>query len=171
MTTPLGATVGTGQLAPFGRGRQSLKESVWYTGWLLTFLATGEDTQGRFALIEGVTRKGNAPPPHIHRREDETFYILEGEMTASVGSQTIKGTPGTLIFAPRNIVHSFEINSEQIRMLILLTPAGLEGYFKECSVPAPAITLPPPAEVPYGDLQKLQAVGSKYGIEGASPRS
>ena len=121
MATPLGATEGTKVLTAFGRGRQSLKESVWYSGHLLTFLATGEDTQGRFALIEIVGRKGNVPPPHIHHREDETFYILEGEMTASVSGQTIKGTPGTVIFLPRNVVHSFEIESEQMRMLVLLT--------------------------------------------------
>jgi quercetin dioxygenase-like cupin family protein len=157
-------------LVPFVRGRQSLKESVWYTGWLLTFLATGEDTQGRFALIEGLTRKGNVPPPHIHHREDESFYILEGEMTASIGSQFIYGTPGTMIFAPRNVVHSFEIHSEQLRVLLLLTPAGLEGYFKECSVPAPAMTLPPPAEVQYRDIEKLIAVGARYGVEGVSQR-
>src|SRR5262245_2263212 len=132
----------------FGRGRQSLDRSVWYSGHLMTFLATAEDTQGQFALIEAVARKGNVPPPHIHHREDETFYILEGEMTMTVADQKIRGTPGSVIFAPRGIVHSFEINSEQIRMMVLLTPAGLEGYFKECSVPAPAMTMPPPAEVP-----------------------
>ncbi|MGH9430659.1 MAG: cupin domain-containing protein [Terriglobia bacterium] len=165
MATPLGATAGPEQLSGFGRKRQSLEDSVWYTGWLLTFLATGEQTQGRFALIEAVTRKGNAPPPHIHRREEESFYILEGEMTVSVGGQTIKGTPGTVIVLPRNLAHSFKIESEQIRMLMLLTPVGLEGYFKECSVPAPAMTLPAPSEVPYGELQKLIAVATKYGIE------
>jgi quercetin dioxygenase-like cupin family protein len=169
MKSPVNATVATGQLAPFGRGRQSLKESVWYSGWLLTFLATGEDTQGRFSLIEGVARKGNVPPAHIHHREDETFYIVEGEMTATVGGQKIKGTSGSVIFAPRGIVHSFEINSEQMRMLVLLTPAGLEGYFKECSVPAPAMTMPPPAEVPYSDMQKLLDVGTKYGLEWVLP--
>ena len=170
MPLPLNATVATGQLAPFGRGRQSLKESVWYSGWLLTFLATGEDTQGRFALIEGVARKGNVPPPHIHHREDETFYIVEGEMTVTVGGQQIKGRPGSVLFAPRGIVHSLEINSEQMRMLVLLTPAGGEGYFKECSMPAPAMTLPPPAEVPYSEIEKLLAVGAKYGIEFVLPK-
>jgi quercetin dioxygenase-like cupin family protein len=154
----------------FGRGRQSLDWSVWYSGHLLTFLATGEDNQGRFALIEVLGRKGNVPPPHIHHREDETFYILEGEMTASVGGRTIKGTPGTAIFLPRDVVHSFEIESEQMRMLVLLTPAGGEGYFKECSVPAPTMTLPPPPEVSYGEIEKLLAVGAKYGIEFVLPK-
>lgn len=170
MATPLGSTVGTELLNAFGRGRHSLKDSVWYTGWLLTFLATGEETQGRFALIEAVARKGNVPPQHTHRREEETIYVLEGEMTASVGGQTIEGTPGTLIVLPRNIAHSFAIESEQIRMLILLTPAGLEGFFKECSVPAPAMTLPPPVEVPYSEIEKLLAVGAKYGIEFGLPK-
>ena len=170
MRASLSSTVETEQLSAFGRGRQSLKESAWYSGHLLTFLATGKDTQGRYALIEMVGRKGNVPPPHIHHREDETFYILEGEMTASVGGQTIKGTPGTMIFLPRNVLHSFEIESEQMRMLVLLTPAGLEGYFQECSVSAPAITLPPPAEVPYSEIQKMMHVAAKYGLEFVLPK-
>ena len=170
MTTPLSATAGIEQLTAFSRSRQSLKESVWYSGHLLTFLATGKDTQGQFALLEFVAKKGNAPPPHIHRREDEIFYILEGEMTFSVGDQTIKATPGTLIFLPRDVMHSFQIESEQGRVLVLLTPAGLEGYFQECSVPAPAMTLPPPAELPYSEIQKLITVGAKYGLEFVLPK-
>jgi quercetin dioxygenase-like cupin family protein len=137
---------------------------------LLTFLATGDQTQGRFALIEALTRKGNCPPRHIHRNEDESFYILEGEITALIGDQTIRGTPGTLIFGPRGVPHSFEIHSEQVRMLLLLTAAGLEGYFKQFCTPAAALTLPPPAEIPYADIQNLIAVASKYGIVNVPPK-
>jgi quercetin dioxygenase-like cupin family protein len=153
----------------FGRGRQSLGQSVWYSGWLMTFLATGEDTRGQFALIEAVARKGNVPPPHIHHREDETYYVLEGELTVSVGDRTIKATQGTMVFLPRDVVHSFVIDSEQVRMLVLATPAGMEGYFKECSVPAPAVTLPPPAETPYSEIPKMLAVAPKFGIEFVLP--
>ena len=153
-----------------GRGRQSLDRSVWYNGSLMTFLATGEDTEGRFALIEAVSRKGNAPPPHIHHREDETFYVLEGEITVSVGDRTIKATPGTMVFLPRGVAHSFAIESEQLRMLILATPAGLEGWFKQFSVPAPAMTLPPPAETPYSEIQKMLAAAPDYGLEFVLPK-
>jgi mannose-6-phosphate isomerase-like protein (cupin superfamily) len=66
----------------FDRGRQSLDHSFWYNGSLMTFLTTGEDTQGQFALIEAVS--------HIHRREDEIFYVLEGELAVSVGGRTMK---------------------------------------------------------------------------------
>jgi quercetin dioxygenase-like cupin family protein len=169
MTRPLSTTAGAGLPAPFGRGPGSLNDSFWYTGWLLTFLATGDQTQGRLALIDALTRKGNCPPRHIHHNEDESFYILEGEITAWIGNQTIRGAAGTLIFGPRGVPHSFEIHSDQVRMLILLTPAGLEAYFKQFCTPALALTLPPPAEVPYAEVQKLIAVASKYGIENVPP--
>ena len=170
MATQVTEKLGTKDPIAFGRGRQSLERSVWYSGWLLTFLATGEDTRGQFALQEQVGRKGNVPPPHIHHREDETFYVLEGEMTFSIGDRTIKATPGTMVFAPRDIVHSFTIDSEQVRILVLNTPAGVEGFFKECSVPAPSMTLPPPAETPYGEIQKMMAVMPKYGLEIVMPK-
>ena len=154
----------------FGRGRQSLEHSVWYTGWLVTFLATGEDTQGQFALQEQVGRKGNVPPRHIHHREDETFYVLEGEMTFFIGDRTIKATPGTMVYAPRHVPHSFTIDSEQVRILVLNTPAGIEEFFKELSVPAPSMTLPPPAEIPYSEKQKMMALAPKYGFEIVLPK-
>jgi len=153
----------------FGRGRQSLDRSVWYSGWLMTFLATAEDTQGQFALIEAVGRKGNVPPRHIHHREEETFYVLEGEMTVSVGDRTMKATPGTMVCLPRDVAHSFAIESDQLRMLILLTPAGLDGWFKEFSVPAPAMMLPPPAEVPYSEIERMLDISPRYGLEFVLP--
>ena len=149
----------------FSHGRQSLDRSVWYNGWLMTFLATGEETQGQFALIEAVGRKGNVPPPHIHHNEDEIFYVLEGEIAASVNGRTIKVTPGTMVFLPRDVRHSFTIESEQVRMLQFLTPAGLEGWFKEFSVPALAMTLPPADEPGYHDVQRMLDVASRYGLE------
>ena len=153
----------------FSNGGQSLDRSVWYNGSLMTFLATGEDSHGQFALIEAVARKGNVPPAHIHHREDEIFYVLEGEVVVSVGDRTIKGTAGTMFFLPRNVPHSFTIESEQSRMLILLTPAGLEGWFKEFSVPAPAMALPPADEPAYGEVQRMLEAAPRYGIEFVLP--
>jgi|SRR5215831_6951854 len=168
--SPTGAAQAATKSVPFARERQSLDDSVWYNGSLLTFLATGEDTQGQFALLEIVGRKGNVPPPHIHHREDEIFYVLDGELTVSVGDRIIKATPGTMVFLPRNVQHSFTIDSEQGRMLVLLTPAGFEGWFKDFSVPAPAMTLPPAAEVGYSDIQRMLEVAPRYGLEFVSPK-
>lgn len=165
-----GAAPSTANMKPtesiaFSRGRQSLDHSVWYNGSLMTFLASGEDTHGQFALIEVVARRGNVPPPHIHHREDEIFYLLEGEIVVSVGDRTIKGTAGTMVFLPRDVAHSFTIESDQGRMLILLTPAGLEGWFKGFSVPARAMTLPPADEPAYGEVQRMLEAAPRYGIE------
>jgi quercetin dioxygenase-like cupin family protein len=169
MVTESATQAGVGELVAFGRGRQSLERSVWYSGWLLTFLATGEETNGQFALMEQVARKGNVPPRHIHHREDETFYVVEGEMTFSIGDDTIKATAGTLVFAPRDIPHSFTIDSEQVRILVMVAPAGAERFFKACSVPAPSMTLPPPADVPYSEIQKMMALAPTYGFEFVRP--
>jgi len=170
MTTQDTQIMGANPPVAFGRGRQSLEQSFWYAGWLLTFLATGEDTQGRFALMEQMSRKGNVPPPHIHHREDETFYVIEGEMTFSIGDRTIKATPGTMVFAPRDVAHSFTIDSDQVRILVQVSPAGAERFFKACSVPAPSMTLPPPAEIPYSELQKMMALAPDYGFEFVGPK-
>ena len=164
-----GAALGAANMNPLGsfafaRGR-TLDRSVWYSGWLLTFLATAEETRGQFALIEATARRGNVPPRHIHHREEETLYVLEGEMTVSVGDRTFKATPGTMVCLPRDVAHSFAIESEQLRMLILLTPAGLEGFFKEFSVPAPAMTLPPANEPGYGDVHRMLEAAPRYGLE------
>jgi quercetin dioxygenase-like cupin family protein len=165
-----GVAPGAGNLKPtesiaFSRGQQSLHRSVWYNGWLMTFLATGEETQGQFALIEAVGTRGNVPPPHIHHREDEIFYVLEGEVVVSVDDRTIKVTPGTMVFLPRDVRHSFTIESEQLWMLQLLTPAGLERWFKEFSVPAPAMTLPPADEPGYHEVQRMLDSAAQYGLE------
>ena len=170
MATQVTGATGGNELIAFGRGRQSLEHTVWYSGWLATFLATGKDNHGQFALTEQVARKGNVPPRHIHHREDETFYILEGEMTFSVGDQTIKAVPGTSVFAPRDIPHSFTIDSDQVRILVLNVPAGIEEFFRECSVPAPSMTLPPPGEIPYGEIQKMMSLAPKYGFEFVLPK-
>ena len=169
MATQVAVNTKVEESIAFSRGRQSLDRSVWYSGSLFTFLATGKETQGQFALIESVARKGNAPPRHIHQREDETFYVLEGEITVSVGGRTIKATPGTMVFLPRDMAHSFAIESEHLRMLILLAPAGLEEWFKEFSVPAPALTLPPPTDAPFSGIQKMLAAAPGYGLEFAVP--
>src|SRR5262249_56220610 len=114
-------------------------------------------------------RKGNGADTQIEQWEGEAFYVVEGEMTVSVGDRTVKATPGTLVVVPRHTVHSFAIESEQLRVLILLTPAGMEGWFKEFSVPAEAMTLPPAAEVPYSEIQRMLDVSPQYGLEFVSP--
>ena len=166
---PVAADMNPPESVGFSRGQHSRDHSVWYNGALMTFLATAEDTHGQFGLIETVGRRGNDAPPHMHHREDEIFYVLEGEIVFSVSDRTIKGTPGTMIFLPRDVRHSFTIESEQYRMLILVTPAGFEAWFREFSVPALAMTLPPANEPTYGEVQRMLEAAPRYGLEFVLP--
>ena len=75
-----------------------------------------------------------------------------------------------MVFLPRDVVHSFAIESDQMRVLVLVAPAGLEEWFKEFSVPAPALTLPPATEVPYNEIQKMLAAAPRYGLEFVMPK-
>jgi len=154
----------------FSRGRKSLEHSGWYNGTLVTFLLTGEDTQGQFALLEMLGRNGSAPPPHIHHREDEIFYVLEGELTVRVGDRVLKATPGMTVFLPRNVPHSFTIDSEEGRMLVMMSPAGFEGWFKDFSVPAQSMTLPPMAEADPRDIARMLEAAPRYGVEFVMPK-
>jgi len=154
----------------FSRGRKSLEHSGWYNGTLVTFLLTGEDMQGQFALLEIWGRNGSTPPPHIHHREDEIFYVLEGELTVTVGDRVLKATAGTTVFLPRNVPHSFTIDSAEGRMLVMLSPAGFEGWFKDFSVPAPSMALPPIADVDPRDIARMLEAAPRYGLEFVLPQ-
>ena len=138
-----------------GQGR-----SVWVVGDLYTFLATGDDTNGAYALIHALVPPGGGPPPHIHRREDEAFYILEGELSLQVDGQSISGTTGAWITLPKGTLHAFKnTGSSPAKMLILVNPSGLERYFAEVGHATQEESVTPAA------IEKLLAVAPKYGLE------
>ena len=149
--------------------RADLGRSVWFTGALLTFLATGEETGGQFALVEEVFRKGitNLAPMHVHSREEESFYVVEGEMTFFVGGRVIPAPAGTLVVMPRGVPHGYAIVSDEARVLNLITPAGFENMFRELGEPARELA-PPPAGPPP-DRARLAAVTAAYGVDIVGP--
>ncbi len=156
--------IGTPDLVHVDRTR--LDRSLWYSGYLLTMLATGEETGGHFALVEEVGRKGVSAdtPLHMHTREEESFYIIDGTVTFYVGDEVIHATAGSFIVLPRNIPHRFTLESDHVRMLNLCVPAGFEGFFRDLSIPAPALTLPPPLNGPP-DIDRLICTAAAYGVE------
>jgi mannose-6-phosphate isomerase-like protein (cupin superfamily) len=117
----------------------------------------GEDSGGTFSLFETVTPPQAGPPPHVHHREDESFYILEGQFEFTIGDRKIAAEPGTFLFAPRDLPHWFRnVGNTPGKLLITVHPAGLEHFFAEFSeLPTDA----PP------DIAKMTAIGNKYGIE------
>lgn len=160
--------IGTPDLVHVDRTR--LDRSLWYSGYLLTMLATGEETGGRFALVEEVGRKGASAnsPLHMHTREEESFYIIDGTVTFYVGDEVIHATAGSFIVLPRNIPHQFTLESDHVRMLNLCVPAGFEGFFRDLSIPATALTLPPPLDG-SPDIDRLIRTAAAYGVEILGP--
>jgi quercetin dioxygenase-like cupin family protein len=139
--------------------------TIAVVGDVYRFLATGEDTNGTYALWEALVPPGGGPPPHVHSREEEGFYVLEGEITFTVNGEMVVATAGTFANMPVGTPHSFKNESDKpARMLISVAPAGLEEMFFEVGVPVEqgATTAPPPSKE---EIEKLLAVAPKYGIE------
>jgi quercetin dioxygenase-like cupin family protein len=149
-----------------GEGR-----TVAVVGDVYRFLATGDDTDGKYALFEALVGPGGGPPPHVHSREEEGFYILEGEITFTINGERVVATAGTFANMPVGTPHSFKNESNKpAKMLISVAPAGLEQMFFEVGVPLAegATTARPPTKE---EIERLLAVAPRYGIEIKLPQS
>ena len=139
-------------------------EARWWWGNLAVLKVTGDQTRGGLTIVEVTMAAGRMAPPHVHHREEETFWVLEGSLTFHVGDETIDAGPGDVVVGPRDVPHRFVAGPEGARLLFLLTPAGLEGLIREQSVPATARTLPPEGGPPP-DLDLARKVALRYGCE------
>ncbi len=145
--------------------------TIGVVGDVYHFLATGEDTGGNFALWEALVPPGGGPPPHMHSRETEWFYVLEGEITVRAGGEPTVATAGAFVSIQPGTPHAFRNEShEPARMLIVVAPAGLEKMFFEVGVPLErgATTAPPPSA---GEIKKLLEAAPRYGVEILAPTS
>jgi quercetin dioxygenase-like cupin family protein len=154
-------------LAPIALGADE-GEALWFLGVLATVKAASETTDGRVAVIEHLAPRGAGSPLHVHRREDEWFYVTEGELTFSVGGRVIAAPAGSFVYGPRDIPHTFEVTSDQARFLLVTEPAGFERFMRALAEPAQALTVPPPADEPP-DVERLAAIAADYGIEILGP--
>lgn len=142
-------------------------EGLWFFNGLFTVKAGGPDTRDAFTLIEAHLPDDLEVPPHVHHREDEGFYVLEGELTIICGEETWTAGPGSFAMLPRGIPHSFSVvGNGQARMLQLSWPAQFERFAAEMGEPAAEMVLPEPREV---DVPRLLSVAPKYGIEMLPP--
>jgi quercetin dioxygenase-like cupin family protein len=139
--------------------------TIAVVGDVYRFLATGDETNGMYAMWEAIVPPGGGPPPHIHSREEEAFYILEGEITFTVNGEKVVALAGMFANMPIGTPHSFKNESDRpAKMLISVAPAGLEKMFMEVGVPLTdgATTALPPTKQ---EIEKLLVVAPKYGIE------
>lgn len=138
-------------------------ENYWWLGALVRIRLASDQSNGRVAVLEVTVPEGYEAPPHIHRFEDETFVVLEGELTFTVGDDTTPGGPGAAVFGPRDVPHQFRVEKGPARLLYVLTPGGFEGFVRETGEVATALTLPPADVTP--DFGLTLSVASRYGNE------
>jgi quercetin dioxygenase-like cupin family protein len=143
--------------------------SFWLTTDLHTFKAVGEGTNGAFALAELTSQPQFGPPPHIHHREDESYYILEGEFEFLLEDRTFTAGAGSFVYLPKGRLHMhLAAGNTPARALVLVTPAGIEKFIEEAGEPAVDGSSPPPSpELP--ELERIVAIAQKYGIEVPPP--
>jgi quercetin dioxygenase-like cupin family protein len=139
-------------------------EAFQFLGLPTLLRASGETTNGAFGLIEHWEMPvGWETPYHTHHRDDEAFYVLEGEMAFVCAGKWVKGAAGAYVFGPREMAHGFKvIGGRPARMLILCSPAGFENFVLELRQPASAAPAPP-------DIPRLIETAARYGIEILGP--
>ena len=143
-------------------------EALWFNGGLGVFRATGDQTEGRYAVMELLAPKGFASPLHIHRREDELFVVLSGEVRVQHGEAVIEAVAGSVVYGPRDVPHGFHVDSAEARLLLFFGPAGVEGFFRDGGKPAGSLGLPA-ADEQFLDRQALKEIAGRYDQEFVGP--
>jgi mannose-6-phosphate isomerase-like protein (cupin superfamily) len=142
-------------------------QPLWFLDNLVHVHIDGDSSRGSLALAEMRGRRGDMPPLHVHHGDDETFYVIDGELSLFVaGEQRILG-PRQAALAPREVPHCYRVESEEARWLLINLPAGLDAFIREVAEPAAAVQLPP-AGRPH-DRAVLAQAAAKAGIEILAP--
>ncbi len=147
--------------------RKGEGEARWWFGGLAEIKATAADTGGLMSIIEVTEPPGIEAPLHVHYRDDEGFWILEGDVTFEVGDMTIEASAGDYVFGPRDIPHRYTVGEQGCRMLFIMVPGGLENVLRATSEPAASRTIPPPAEEEPSpeEMERLKAIIKEHGYE------
>ncbi len=148
--------------------RASEGEARWWFACLAEIKVTTEQTGGLLSIIE-ITEPANAEGPlHVHHREDEWFYVLEGELTFWIAGRTVVAPAGAFVFGPRDVPHTFVVSSDEARFLVGTQEAGFEGFVRALGVPAPVAEIPPAPTAPP-DMGPVLQAAADHGIEILGP--
>lgn len=136
-------------------------------GALFHFLVKGAETEGKYAVMDVTVLPGCEPPMHVHSHEDESYYITEGSINFLIGDETHAANAGDFIVMPKHLKHTFKVLTPSAKMLMLITPAGLDEWFWDNSAPAPDMQIlpslqgPPPADIVTHSIESLLTYGVK----------
>ncbi len=143
--------------------------AVWGPGDLYSLLVIGEETKKAFFQFEAVVPAGGGPPPHIHSREDESFYIVSGSLEIRLGDKTYQAKRGDFVYIPRGTVHSFKnVGGDTAVQLVTFVPAGIERFFQEVFPEAKDRNAAPPP-VTEELIRRMNEAAPKYGLEFVPP--
>ncbi len=156
-------TGGVQTLKPLAVARDE-GEARWWFSCLAVIKTTAADTGGQLTIVEVTEPPGAEGPLHVHHREDEGFWLLEGDATFEVGDTTIEAHAGDYVFGPRDIPHRYTVGAAGARMLFIFTPGGFEDLLIAMSEPAGSRTLPPPSEE-EPDWERIAAIAKAHGCE------
>jgi quercetin dioxygenase-like cupin family protein len=144
-------------------------DTFWFLNTLTIIRASGEVTDRRLSLVEQTAPSGHAPPPHKHQREDEWFYVLDGELTFWLDGDRSVGGPGSLAFLPKGIPHGFAVTSpDPARFLIGTSPSGFDSFVRAVGTRVESANLPP-ANHPVPSPDELGQIAAAHGIELLGP--
>jgi len=146
---------------------QTAAQPLWFIDNLVHVHIDGEASSGAYSLVEIAAARDSMPPLHVHHRDDETFYVLEGEMRIFIGDRQLVITAGHAALAPRDVAHTYRVESDRARWIVVNSPAGFEQFVRTAGEPAPSAELPP-ADRPV-DPGALAALAAQYGIEILGP--
>ena len=141
--------------------------SVWSLGGRFTVKLDELGGGSRFSVIEAVAFQTTEPPLHVHHREDEAWYVLDGQLTFFVDGETFRAPAGMFVLAPMGLPHTFTVDLEPTRVLVFAAPAGFEQFALDLGLPASNDV--PPADAAMPPPAVLGPVAERYGIEVVGP--
>jgi quercetin dioxygenase-like cupin family protein len=141
--------------------------TYWWQGSLMKIKARAEDTGGALGIVEGTFYRGFGPPLHVHSREDEALYVVEGQIRFRLGDDEFVAGPGTWVWGARGVPHAFKVESERARALVVVTPGGFERMFEQAG--APVAESPEPPQSGY-DPEAAIAISRQFGFEVVGPQ-
>lgn len=138
-------------------------DAYWMLGGLYEVRVAGDETNGELTIMEITVPAGAAPPPHTHPG-GESLRVLEGTVRVHINDEAVEGGPGAFFYFPAGTLETFEPVSDVARVLVAYTPGGIDKFFAEVGEPAQAREIPPPSDTPP-DLERIAAVGERYGMQ------
>lgn len=141
-------------------------QAIWFAGTLMVLKAVGEQTEGRFALLDQFVPGNYTVPRHVHREEDEAWYVLQGEAVFYCGDKHFTAGRGAWVFLPKGVPHAFQVGPAGARLLTFTAPSSFADFVRAAGEPATAPTVPPPAPL---NVARLTELGARYGIDIVGP--